>query len=117
MTEPTLSELADEGDRLAKDASEPPWFAGEDEARDAPAHKGSGLALVDTGRESDWPIARLAEWPQAKFIAWLGSNWPMISAALREAEKEIARLATEREETYKPYIQGVTGNHAKLLGG
>ena len=57
--------------------SEWPWFVAGDEAEDCPPHKDSGLALVDTGRTADWPIARLCEWNTAKFIAsspvWLAT--------------------------------------------
>lgn len=61
-----------------------PWFHGGDESNDCPDHKGSGLALVDTGRSEDWPIARLCEWPTAAFIA----SAPVL----------VARLAVERIE-------------------
>lgn len=54
-------------ERLTK-APERPWFVGHDDAEECGPHKNSGLALVDTGRESDWPIARLCEWPTAEFI-------------------------------------------------
>lgn len=49
--------------------TEGPWFAAHDMALDCPAHTNSGLAMVDTGRESDWPIARLCEWNNVKLIA------------------------------------------------
>ena len=49
--------------------SEWPWFVAGDEANDCQPHKDSGLALVDTGRTEDWPIARLCEWDTDKFIA------------------------------------------------
>ena len=48
---------------------ETPWFVAADDARECGPHTNSGLALVDTGRESDWPIARLCYWPIAEFIA------------------------------------------------
>lgn len=35
------------------------------------AHVASGLAIIDTGRVGDWPIARFCEWPQAELIARL----------------------------------------------
>ena len=47
---------------------EPPWYVAGDDAPDTP-HCKSGLALVDTGRTSDWSIARLCEWNTAEFIA------------------------------------------------
>jgi len=46
-----------------------PWHVAGDKAADTTAHKNSGLALVDTGRTEDWPIARLCEWRTAEFIA------------------------------------------------
>jgi len=48
---------------------EGPWFTSFDDAEECGPHSHLGLALVETGRESDWPIARLCEWPQANFIA------------------------------------------------
>ncbi len=53
---------------LAAKVPEGPWFHGEDPAEDAPVH-GTSLAMVDTGRESDWPIARLTEWHTAEYLA------------------------------------------------
>jgi hypothetical protein len=46
-----------------------PYYVGPDAALDCPDHANSGLALVDTGRANDWPIARLCEWHTAEFIA------------------------------------------------
>ncbi len=48
--------------------TEGPWFAGHDDAEDCPDHAMSGLALVDTGRQGDWPIARLCEWNNVSLI-------------------------------------------------
>lgn len=45
-----------------------PWFVGSDDAPDCDCHKNSGLALVDTGREGMWPIARLCEWNNVALI-------------------------------------------------
>ena len=61
-----------------------PYFVGSDEAEDTNDHKHSGLALVDTGREMDWPIARLCEWPTAEFIALCRNN---IAALIEENER------------------------------
>ena len=61
--------IVDEIEAVIKTVPEGPWFAAADEAEDSPPHKNSGLALVDTGRTSDWPIARLCEWNTAKYIA------------------------------------------------
>jgi hypothetical protein len=46
-----------------------PWYVGADAAPDCPDHHNSGLALVDTGRSGDWPIARLCEWNNVNLIA------------------------------------------------
>jgi hypothetical protein len=70
-----------------------PWFAAGDDAEDCPDHAGSGLALVDTGRMSDWPAARLCEWYNARLIAFLGTHRGEILAhlsRLEAAEKELA---------------------------
>jgi hypothetical protein len=59
----------DEIEAIAKAATPGPYFIGDDTATDAKPHANSGLALVDTGRDSDWPIARLCEWNSANHIA------------------------------------------------
>jgi hypothetical protein len=56
-------------EQLLAKVPEDPWFVDADVAEECGPHRHSGLALVDTGRESDWPIARLCEWHTAKFIA------------------------------------------------
>lgn len=48
-----------------------PYYAGHDTGKDCPNHAGGGLAVIDTGRESDWPIARHVEW----------NNVPLLTAA------------------------------------
>jgi len=72
--------------------SEWPWFVAGDEAEDCPPHKDSGLALVDTGRTADWPIARLCEWNTAKFIAsspvWLAQ---LVIGWVEEKAKPLAK--------------------------
>ena len=67
-----------------------PWHIAGDDAKDCPAHKDSGLALVDTGRAEDWPIARLCEWGSAKVIV----PSPLWLAQL------IVALVEEREQRY-----------------
>ena len=54
--------------KALKKLPEPPWYVSGDDAADT-EHQESGLALVDTGRTQDWPIARLCEWHTAEFIA------------------------------------------------
>lgn len=49
-----------------------PYFVSHDDkdpGEDYHAHIGSGLAVVDTGRSGDWPVARFCEWPTAQLIA------------------------------------------------
>ncbi len=72
-----------------------PWFAANDDATDCPAHKHSGLALIDTGRTADWPIARLMEW----------NNVPLVLAApdLLDVVKQFAVLVRELEGTEIEY--------------
>jgi len=47
---------------------EGPYYLVEDKAEDTVHDKHSGLAMIDTGRTEDWPIARLMEWPTARFV-------------------------------------------------
>jgi hypothetical protein len=63
-------------DALSARATQGPYFIANDRARDAPAHRDSGLALIDTGRDGDWPVLRLGEWPTTHFIATLLNAWP-----------------------------------------
>lgn len=69
----------------ARAATAGPYFVSADEATDCPDHEGSGLAMVDTGRNEDWPIARLCEWPQARFIAAARTDVPKLCEALKVA--------------------------------
>lgn len=72
---------------LLKEAAEGPVFVAHDDANDCPPHKNSGLAKIDTGRYSDWPIARLQEWPEARLVAFLYNHAPAILALVRAAQK------------------------------
>lgn len=81
--------------RRAK-ATDPPWFVAGDAAKECGPHADSGLALVDTGRDNDWTVARLCEWPTAEFIAnaptdidYLISRVAELEAALRESARVI----------------------------
>lgn len=82
-------------DKAFAKCPEGPAFASSDEAKDTIPHKNSGLALVDTGRVSDWPIARLCEWNTAGFIARVYTDYAALSTELRAARKvvEAARRA------------------------
>lgn len=92
----------DEVRSLLASVPEPPWFAADDEANECGPHKQSGLALVDTGRSEDWPIARLCHWPVARFIA---------------ASPSIARLAIEQGEEIKRLREALGGMTTLLLQG
>ena len=81
---------------LAERVPEGPWFAAEDDASDAPPHKKSGLALVDTGRQSDWPIARLTEWDTARYIAALDPQ--TLLALIAQAQGQAAPMTQDKEE-------------------
>lgn len=85
--EKRMNELCERHSRIP----EGPYFVGVDEATDYPPHTNSGLSLVDTGRQSDWPIARLCEGPTADAIA----DIPAMLTAIREAAAELARLTAE----------------------
>ena len=68
---------------------EPPWHVSGDNAADT-EHRESGLALVDTGRTEDWPIARLCEWFTADFIA----------SSPRWLAQMVVGIVEEREDRY-----------------
>lgn len=65
ITDEELAQLKE----AAEKATLGPYFVAMDTAHDCPDHHNSGLALVDTGRSNDWPIARLCEWPTATFLS------------------------------------------------
>lgn len=67
-----------------------PWFTAHDDSDDIPDHRHSGLALVETGRDADWWIARLCEWPTADFIANSITDIPALLA-------EVDRLRASRD--------------------
>lgn len=69
-----------------------PYFVSVDDADDCPDHQNSGLAMIDTGRQHDWPVARLCEWPTAKYIAAAGDALPTLLDEADALEAEVARL-------------------------
>ena len=81
--------MIEEIEKELKEISEAPWFAAGDCADDCPPHKNSGLALVDTGRSSDWPIARLCHWDVAVFIAKAPERIAALVEYVRANEKLI----------------------------
>lgn len=68
---------------LLKRVPEGPYYYGPDDAEDCPPHAGSGLSMVDSGRTSEWPAARLCEAPMAKLIAEALTALPSILAELQ----------------------------------
>lgn len=88
------SDLVNEARELLSKAPEPPWFVGPDDAHDCPDHKDSGLALVDTGRSGDWPIARLCEWHAAR---WIQRSPDLLSQLCDELDQQVSRIATQAE--------------------
>ena len=78
----TNPDWAAEIDALYEKATKGPYFVSIDEAHDTIAHPDSGLAMIDTGRQGDWPVLRLGEWPTTEFIASLVNAWPKIRQSL-----------------------------------
>lgn len=70
-------------DELRESLPDGPYFVNFDDGSDCPNHANSGLAVVDTGRTEDWPIARHCHWPVAKMIAAL----PALLATLDEKDR------------------------------
>lgn len=83
---------------------EPPWFVAFDDAKECGPHKDSGLALVDTGRSNDWPIARLCYWPQAEFIANAPTDIDYLLVRVAEMEAALRESAV--------YAHGLSGLHS-----
>lgn len=92
----SIDEIVRELTGLLEKIPEGPYFAAEDEARDAPPHTNSGLAMVDAGRVSEWPAARLIEWPMARAVAALLTHGPALLSAPargRRTEEALRRLS------------------------
>jgi hypothetical protein len=81
----TLRDQLDQIARLNEKATQGEYFTGIDDAHDTIPHKDSGLALIDNGTQSDWPVARLCEWPTADFLCAL-VNYYRSGALQRLAE-------------------------------
>lgn len=61
-----------------------PWYVGDDTGEDCPNHCGGGLALVDTGRFSDFTICRHVEWNNARLIAAAPDLLALVEEQVRE---------------------------------
>jgi Protein of unknown function (DUF551). len=92
-----VSELVRRIESLAEKATPGPYFISGDDAADTTAHRNSGLALIDTGRNEDWPVLRLGEWPTTRFIAELLNAWPEIRKLLLEKSSATARAEAAEE--------------------
>lgn len=102
---------------LAKKAPEGPWFAGEDPAEDAPVH-GNSLAMVDTGRESDWPVARLTEWHTAEYLAAVDPQTVIgLIDDLKMASMKIELLSKELAQSDAVIAQVVAMNDKQVPPG
>ena len=85
-----------------------PYFAGEDTGTDCPAHSGSGLAIIDTGRESDWPIARHVEWNNVALLTAAPELLENLKDMVRIFEGFIITNGTDKE-----FAQSATA-HARV---
>jgi len=87
---------------VAEKATPGPYFTAPDAAHDAPDHENSGLAMIDTGRADDWPIARLCEWNAARFIAAFDpTTCAKLVRRLIATNAEVERLREQLKETQK----------------
>lgn len=77
---------------LHEKATQGPVYVIFDEATDTKDHAHSGLAMIDTGRSMDWPIARLCEWPTAHLVAYLYNSVPDLLDMMRKLERAEAIL-------------------------
>lgn len=84
----TLAEMLS----ICEKATPGPYFVSFDNAEECGPHKQSGLAMIDTGRSADCPIARLCEWPTAQAIATALEHLPLTIKELIAARDEIERL-------------------------
>ena len=89
--------MTDHDDLRAKAlaATPGPYFVAIDDAEECGPHRNSGLSLVDTGRNGDWPIARFCETPSAQ---WIAATDPQTILALLD---EIAALRADADRQYR----------------
>ena len=69
-----------------------PYYLAVDEGEDTIHDKHSGLAMIDTGRTEDWPIARLMEWPTARYVHRAISEYDALKKRITVLESERDRL-------------------------
>lgn len=97
MNNPELQAAIDRLRELQAKAIQGPVFVshddtGEDALDTVMIHIDSGLAKIDTGRTSDWDVARFAEWPTAEYIAALYNAAPMLLAAASRSQASDAEV-------------------------
>ncbi len=78
---------------LAAKATPGPYYRAPDDASDTVEHENSGLAMVETGRQDDWPIARLCEHPTADYLAACSPDVIAALVAVTEAVEELGVAA------------------------
>lgn len=112
MSEKRLAEIR----KRLETIPEGPYFVNFDEA-EAGEHTKSGLAVVDTGREFEWPIARLCEWPCAEFIANAPTDIAFLLDELAAAKAQSVQSAMQFvAEGAQQAIDGHQGADAYYCG-
>lgn len=82
------------------------------------AHVASGLAVVDTGRSGDWPIARFMEWPAARLTERLTPG--VMLAAIEAMEMAINTVecdSLDKDGNQLPWYRATKKALALLNGG
>lgn len=120
MTQPLTPIELDALLEAARAATPGPYYVDHDDAEDCLPHKDSGLAQVDTGRADDWPIARLCEWPTARFIAAANpTTIERLVLMVRELEQEHERLLESvkkfTEQAYRAQYEVVDHFRARAV--
>lgn len=115
MTTRTAAEALEEVLARSKRAIEGPYYVAIDDAEDTGEHRNSGLALVETGRQSDWPVARLCEWETAYFIAamedFIRTHADTLRAALATPQPDETRALLEGAEKMLAIYPAMKNGH------
>lgn len=99
--------------QMIEGATQGPVFIGTDAAHDCPPHTNSGLALIDTGRVSDFPISRLMEWNNARLIHAMLNNAPAL-ADLVETVQTLMRYPGLKAHVGSEFFNPVEAALSKL---